>query len=70
MTPANKIVDREWMGCLEFEMIITKIQCFPLRIPLKPGRSDASAWEDSRPQDDTNTGADIRTLTLSIALVR
>jgi L-alanine-DL-glutamate epimerase-like enolase superfamily enzyme len=27
-------------------MIITKIECFPLRIPFKPGRSDASAWGD------------------------
>src|SRR6516225_10986271 len=28
------------------KMIITKIECFPLRIPFKPGRSDASAWGD------------------------
>ena len=27
-------------------MIITRIECFPLRIPFKPGKSDASAWGD------------------------
>jgi hypothetical protein len=25
-------------------MIITGIECFPLRLPLKPGKSDESAW--------------------------
>jgi hypothetical protein len=27
-------------------MIISRIECFPLHIPLKVGRSDASAWGD------------------------
>jgi L-alanine-DL-glutamate epimerase-like enolase superfamily enzyme len=27
-------------------MIITRIECFPLRIPFKPGKSDAFAWGD------------------------
>ena len=31
---------------LEFKMIISRVECFPLRIPLKPTKSDASAWGD------------------------
>ena len=27
-------------------MIVSKIECFPLRIPLKPTKSDSSAWGD------------------------